>query len=201
MTQVKLTKNELRDQQSRLFQFQKYLPTLQLKKSMLQFEVAVAQMEILALEESFSASKEKVVSFSFFLKEKVSCNLESYVAIQHVEKRYENVAGVDIPIFENVIFQKPHYALFDTPAWTDQAMVLLKEMIVLKEKLSIAKEKKHALDKELRDVSIRVNLFEKVLIPRSEQNISKIRIFLGDQQLAAVAQAKVAKMKIQRAKK
>jgi len=41
-----------------------------------------------------------------------------------------------------------------------------------------------------------VNLFEKVLIPRSQENIKKIRIFLGDQQLSAVAQAKVAKRKI-----
>ncbi len=62
-------------------------------------------------------------------------------------------------------------------------------------------EKKRALQKELRDVSIRVNLFEKILIPRSQDNISKIRIFLGDQQLAAVAQAKVAKQKIERRKK
>jgi V/A-type H+-transporting ATPase subunit D len=51
-------------------------------------------------------------------------------------------------------------------------------------------------------VSIRVNLFEKVLIPRAQENIKKIRIFLGDQQLSAVAQAKVAKLKIKaRAKK
>jgi V/A-type H+-transporting ATPase subunit D len=41
-----------------------------------------------------------------------------------------------------------------------------------------------------------VNLFEKILIPRSQENIKKIRVFLGDQQLAAVAQAKVAKRKI-----
>ncbi|HEY5259666.1 MAG TPA: V-type ATP synthase subunit D, partial [Rhabdochlamydiaceae bacterium] len=50
--------------------------------------------------------------------------------------------------------------------------------------------------KELRDVSIRVNLFEKILIPRAQGNIRKIKIFLGDQQLAAVCQAKVAKQKI-----
>src|SRR5688500_12920630 len=115
MTQIKLTKNELRDQQTRLSQFQKYLPTLQLKKSMLQFEVTVAQMEIVSLEEQFAAAKEKVEAFSFFLKEKVACNLEAYVTIQHVKKRYENIAGVDIPVFETVSFHPSSYALFDTP--------------------------------------------------------------------------------------
>ena len=61
-------------------------------------------------------------------------------------------------------------------------------------------EKKAALDKELREVSIRVNLFEKVLIPRSEANIKKIKVFLGDMELAAVSQAKVAKTKIEAGK-
>jgi V/A-type H+/Na+-transporting ATPase subunit D len=46
-------------------------------------------------------------------------------------------------------------------------------------------------------VSIRLNLFEKVLIPRAQKNIKKIKIFLGDQELAAVCQAKVAKRKIE----
>lgn len=52
------------------------------------------------------------------------------------------------------------------------------------------------MEHEFNEVSIRVNLFEKVLIPRTEDNIKKITIFLGDQQLAAVSQAKVAKAKI-----
>ena len=58
-------------------------------------------------------------------------------------------------------------------------------------------EKKRSLEKELRDVSIRVNLFEKVLIPRCREAVKKIKVFLGDQELAAVAQAKVAKQKIE----
>ena len=70
-------------------------------------------------------------------------------------------------------------------------------MAVAWAKIKIAQEKKIALEKELREVSIRVNLFEKILIPRALKNIKKIKIFLGDQQLAAVSQAKVAKRKIE----
>jgi V/A-type H+-transporting ATPase subunit D len=40
-----------------------------------------------------------------------------------------------------------------------------------------------------------VNLFEKVKIPEARDNIRRIRIFLGDQQTAAVARAKLAKAK------
>jgi len=193
---LKLTKTELRSQQTRLFQFQRYLPTLQLKKAMLQFEVMAAEMEIQRLADDLSISRKQVDSFSPFLLEKVEVNLSSSADVLHVKKRYENIAGVEIPIFDKVVFREPEYFLFDTPPWTDRAADLLRELVTIREKISVASEKKRALQKELREVSIRVNLFEKILIPRAQGNISKIRIFLGDQQLSAVAQAKVAKRKI-----
>jgi V/A-type H+-transporting ATPase subunit D len=123
-------------------------------------------------------------------------DLEQSAEILHVKKTYENIAGVEIPIFQEVVFKEPDYFLFDTPVWTEKAMEKVRDFVTAKEKVKVAQEKKEALEKELREVSIRVNLFEKVLIPRALENIKKIRIFLGDLQLSAVAQAKVAKRKI-----
>lgn len=200
MSALNLTKTELRSQQTRLTQFQRYLPTLQLKKAMLQFEVMAADMEIARLHEDLALARKQVESFSPLLMEKVTVNLVEYADVIHVKKKYENVAGVEIPMLEKIVFREPEYFLFDTPAWTDRATEMLRDLVTVREKISIAHEKKRALQKELREVSIRVNLFEKILIPRSQSNISKIRIFLGDQQLAAVAQAKVAKQKIQKRK-
>ena len=57
MAEVKLTKNELRSQQIRLAQLEKYLPTLQLKKAMLQTEVNEVRAEILNLEELFHSAR------------------------------------------------------------------------------------------------------------------------------------------------
>ena len=193
---IKLTKNELRSQQTRLTQFKRYLPTLQLKKAMLQFEVSVAVSEIQKLKEEFSHVWAKVEEFAPFLAEKVDVNLMQYADILHVKKNYENIAGVEIPVFQKIVFRPPEYFLFDTPPWTECASEILQNLVTAREKINVAEEKKRALEKELRDVSIRVNLFEKVLIPRAEENIKKIRIFLGDQQLSAIAQAKVAKRKI-----
>jgi V/A-type H+-transporting ATPase subunit D len=193
---IKLTKYELRNQQTRLSQFQRYLPTLQLKKAMLQFEVTLVHMEVSRLRDEMLLTRHQVDLFSPFLLEKVSIDLMHYADVLHVKKRYENIAGVEIPIFDKVIFQETDYALFDTPIWTERATELVREVVTAREKISVAEEKKRALEKELREVSIRVNLFEKILIPRAIANIKKIRIFLGDQQLAAVAQAKVAKKKI-----
>jgi V/A-type H+-transporting ATPase subunit D len=195
---LKLTKNELRDQQQRLSLFQKYLPTLQLKKAMLQFEVNQAALEIAKKREEFVAARLKANDFSPLILDKSSGDLLEYAEIVHVKKHYENVAGAEIPVFDDIVFREADYFLFDTPVWMDQALELMREFIICREKLKIAEEQKKALERELREVSIRVNLFEKVLIPRSQDNIKKIRIFLGDQQLSAVAQAKVAKMKIKK---
>jgi V/A-type H+-transporting ATPase subunit D len=198
MATLKLTKNELRDQQRRLSLFQNYLPTLQLKKAMLQFEVSQAQLEITELEIAFEKAKATVARFSSLLNDKLSVDVMDLAEVVHVKKRYENIAGVEIPIFENVLFKESTYFLFDTPAWTERAVELSQNLVIAREKVAVAEEKKRALENELREVSIRVNLFEKILIPRAQSNIKKIRIFLGDQQLAAVAQAKVAKIKMKK---
>ncbi len=196
MTQVKLTKNELRDQQGKLGQLQKYLPTLQLKKSLLQIEVNNALIELEDLNDDLEKSKQKVKEFAPLFAEKVDCDPIQLLEVFHVYKTYENIAGVEIPLFEKVSFHKDDYFFFDTPIWLDAAVRLARQMVKVKENIYVVLEKKRALEKELREVSIRVNLFEKILIPRCIENIKKIKVFLGDQLLAAVAQAKVAKQKI-----
>jgi V/A-type H+-transporting ATPase subunit D len=196
VAEVKFTKTELRSQQLKLERLRKYLPTLQLKKAMLQMEVTQAQSEIEALIGQFALSQEKVGKYAPLLTERSATDLFSAVKVLEVETARENIAGVDIPIFEKVVFEPASYSLFDTPLWFESAIGGIQELITVREKIRIAEEKKRALEKELREVSIRVNLFEKILIPRALENIKKIKIFLGDQQLAAVSQAKVAKKKI-----
>ncbi|HNA62604.1 MAG TPA: V-type ATP synthase subunit D [Rhabdochlamydiaceae bacterium] len=193
---IKLTKTELRSQQVRLNQLQKYLPTLQLKKMLLQIEVNQAEQEIERFQLEFNAAEKIVKGYASLFSDRTAFDLFPSVKVIDIVKQFENIAGVDIPSLDRIVFQEDNYLLFDSPVWLDSAIAGLKNLIIIREKIRIAEEKKAALEKELREVSIRVNLFEKILIPRSQQNIRKIRIFLGDQQLAAVCQAKVAKQKI-----
>lgn len=197
MAEFKLTKTELRAQQNKLQQLEKYLPTLQLKKAMLQLEVTEARLEIFKCEEAFQNIRSKADVFSPLLNEKLSIDIRDSAKIVKVNRRYENIAGVEVPYFESIEFADFSYSLFDTPAWVDSVIYGLRTLAEAQIRVKIAREKKAALEKELREVSIRVNLFEKILIPRSKNNIKKIRVFLGDQQLAAVSQAKVAKSKIE----
>lgn len=200
MAEIKLTKNELRSQETKLAQLRRYLPTLKLKKAMLQAEVNDARAEIDGLRGKFHNQKKLVEEFSQLFSEQVGFDFRDVASVQTVHKRYENIAGVDVPYFEGVDFQELQYSLFETPPWLDAAVEGVRSMCSAQVEVEVAEEKKAALERELREVSIRVNLFEKILIPRALQNIRKIRVFLGDQELSAVGQAKVAKEKIERKK-
>ena len=77
----------------------------------------------------------------------------------------------------------------------DDALDALERMLRLRAERHVLEEQLRLLDDELRVTSQRVNLFEKVKIPEARNNIRVIRIFLGDQQTAAVARSKIAKGK------
>ncbi len=200
MADIKFTKNELRDQQIKLTQLQRYLPTLQLKKAMLQVQAAEVRQEILELRRDFEYSKEYAFKFSSLLTENLGIDPLDLAKVESIDKTYENIAGVEIPSFQSITFKPIVYNLFESPMWLDNVINKLQKLATLEAKIKIADEKKNAIEKELREVSIRVNLFEKVMIPNALKNIKVIKVFLGDQQLAAVARAKVAKTKIEERK-
>jgi V/A-type H+/Na+-transporting ATPase subunit D len=201
MAEIKLTKNELRNQQMHLAQLQKYLPTLQLKKAMLQTVVQEVRGSIQKQEEELDARRQQAATFSPLLATKTTIDPLEAVKIKTLHKRYENVAGVEVPYFEGVEFEEFHYSLSETAPWVDAAIVELRALVEKREQIKVAHEQREALEVEWRKVSILVNLFEKILIPRAIENIRIIKVFLGDQQLAAVSRAKVAKTKIEASKK
>lgn len=201
MAEIKLSKNELRAQQSKLAQLNTYLPTLQLKKSMLQAEVQEARIEIIKCEDHFEHLRSNAVAYCALLTDNISVDILQLAKIVKVNKHFENIAGIEVPYLESVIFEDFPYSLIDTPVWVDVVIKELRELVEAKVRITIAKDKLQALENELRQVSIRVNLFEKNLIPSTKCNIKKIKVFLGEQQLAAVSRAKVSKRKIEAQKK
>lgn len=197
MAEIKMTKTELRDQQNKLAQLLKYLPTLQLKKALLQIEVQEARQEIAKAQEEYHHERSEVDEYALLITEAATIDPKKVTRVVELRKDYENIAGVEVPSFKGVTFAEYPYSLMDTPAWVDGVVAGLRKMSTAWIKVQIAEEKKKALEYEHRQVSIRVNLFEKILIPRALANIKKIKVFLGDMQLAAVSRAKVAKHKIE----
>lgn len=192
---MKLTKTQLREEQTKLAQLEKYVPTLQLKKAMLQQEIIETVMAKQKIENDFFIVEELFKESSILLSDDRAVLLKT-LSVEKIETHIENIAGVEVPVFDSITFSKLSYNLFDTPAWFDLIVDKLKQKASLNAQMQVLEARKKLLEKEYKEVSIRLNLFEKVLIPRSKENIKKIKIYLGDQQLSAVCQSKMAKKKI-----
>jgi len=194
MAKIKLTKNELKKQKDGLKRFQRYLPTLQLKKQQLQMEVRKIEEALRKKEQEFEQLHQSFQDWVAVLGEEVG--LEDFVEVQEIVTSDSNIAGVDIPIFEEAIFQPTEYDLFVTPLWVDRAVERIKEMLAVQAEVEILKEQARLVREELTITTQRVNLFEKVKIPETKENIRVIRIYMGDQQTAAVVRGKISKRKI-----
>ncbi len=113
--------------------------------------------------------------------------------VAEVEIKTENVVGTAIPKFGQLRLEVDPYSRLAIPFWVDSLVEALKQMVGLRVRMRIAQKRTDALRAALRRVTQRVNLFDKVLIPRAEENIRRIVIFLSDQERAAVVRSKIAK--------
>ncbi len=197
---VKLTKNEQKKQKDQLKQFQRYLPTLQLKQQQLQSVIREAQAEIVALKEAQKKAIEAMSGWiavyggnSSFSEDE---SIGKLVKIDRIEKDWENIAGVEVPVFKRLLFEEIVYDLHLYPLWVDKALVALKDIAKYDALVKTQEERIALLEKELRTTVQRVNLFEKVKIPEAKENIRVISIYLQDQQTAAVVRGKIAKRKL-----
>lgn len=197
---IKLTKNEQKVQKDLLKQYQRYLPTLQLKKQQLQQVIMTTRAELAQKEaervQMIGNLDDWVAVFAenaIFDEDK---SIDTLVQPETVICRNENIAGVTVPKFEELKFKDVEYDVDDYPLWVDTALVKLREIARLDALVSTLRKQEALLEKELRSTSQRVNLFEKVKIPEAKENIRVIGVYLGDQQTAAVVRGKISKKKM-----
>ncbi|MDH3345725.1 MAG: V-type ATP synthase subunit D [Kiritimatiellaceae bacterium] len=193
MAKIKYTKNELKAQRDALSRFTRYLPTLMLKKQQLQMELRGLDAQIDAKRGEEESARKALSSWVKLFSEPF--DFSPYIQVEQIERSFGNIAGVTIPIFGNISFVEEMPDLFETAAWVDSGVELLRQLIRLRVERQIIEEQFRLLSEELRTTAQRVNLFEKVKIPECKENIRVIRIFMGDQQTAAVARSKIAKGK------
>jgi V/A-type H+-transporting ATPase subunit D len=196
MPTIKLTKGELKKHRDSLFQFLRYLPTLQLKKQQLQIEIL--RWNILLEEKARleNSSRQSCLPWTGLLAEP-GLSLRQWIVPLRVITGSKNIAGVDLSVFERAEFLPPEYDLFLIPAWVDRGLEYLRELVGLREEIRVIKTTLETLKRELRITTQRVNLFEKVKIPQAEDAIRRIKIYIGDQMANAVGRCKIAKRKIE----
>lgn len=194
MAKVKLTKNELKKQKDDLKRFCRYLPTLELKKRKLRMEINQTQGLIDTLESEIEDIKTEVSQWVAVFAD--DTNLSDLFSMNKVVTGSDNIAGVDVITFKEVIFEDHSYDPFTTPLWVDKGVSASKEVILRNAKVTILKDQLERLNDELRITVQRIKLFEKIKIPEAKENIRVIQIYLGDRQTAEVVRGKIAKRKI-----
>ena len=196
MAKLRLTKNELKKQKDELKRYEQYLPTLFLKKQQLQMEILKLHQSMNELKKQKAYLKATIYKWADVFSE--NAGIEKLVSLKEIKTVTGNIAGVDIPIFDGVVFQEEEYDLILTPLWVDYGIEALKKVVTMNAETEVLIRQDALLREELRITTQRVNLFEKVMIPQARENIRKIQIYLGDLQTAAVVTGKIAKEKIQK---
>ena len=195
MAKIKLTKNELKIQKDALKMYRRYLPTLTLKKQQLQAEIRTIEAKAEAVRKA-RQDLEKGFSTWIAVFSEADAFPEGIITVSNIRKGYGNIAGVTIPVYEGADFARGDYDLYETPLWVDIAANHMEKAMSLDLEAEVLDEQVRLLEKELRATSQRVNLFEKVKIPETEENIKKISIYMADQQVSAVVRSKISKRKI-----
>ena len=193
---LKLTRPELKRQRDALARFERYLPMLKLKQQQLQLTIRVVEARERAAAEAAEAAQRTFEAYAAVLKDPAGLNVRELAKPTDVKTSTRHIAGVLVPVFEGVVFPKPVYSLFATPAWVDRALKDLRELNRRQAEVDVLAEVYRRLHRELVKIIQRVNLFEKVKIPEAREGIRRIRIHLGDEMTAAVGRAKIAKGKI-----
>ena len=191
MAKLKKTKVEMKTQKEALKRYERFLPMLQLKKQQLQVEIQRITATIDGVFEQEYEVQADLDNWISLLSEPV--DLASLIVVDAVNTSRGNIAGVAIPILDNVTMKPAMHDLFETPPWIDDAIKSVGRLVELKIERKILERQRALISEELRLTSQRVNLFEKVKIPECKENIRIIKIFLGDEQTAAVARGKIAK--------
>ena len=195
MAKIKLTKNELKVQKDALKMYRRYLPTLTLKKQQLQSEIRTIEAKAKAVLKEKENLEKGFGSWIAVFSESDAFP-EGIITVSNIRKGEGNIAGVAIPTFEGADFTRGDYDLYETPLWVDIAANHMEKAMSLDLEAEVLEEQVRLLEAELCSTSQRVNLFEKVKIPETEENIRKISIYLADQQVSAVVRSKISKRKI-----
>jgi V/A-type H+-transporting ATPase subunit D len=194
MAKLKLSKQSMHHLQEQLKLYKRLLPSLDLKRRQLTMEAHKAQEEHAAALAEIDALETRIGEELPMLADE-GLYLRELVVVKGYKLGEQNIVGVRLPVLESLDCQVADYSPLATPAWFDILVQRLKDAKTCRLRAEIAAQRLEILRLQLRRVTQRVNLFEKILIPTAHKNIQRIRIYLGETERAAVITSKLAKSK------
>jgi len=194
MARAALNKATLHREKAALERYRRYLPSLDLKRKQLVAELAAARRAVREAEESV-AEVNAAIGRRLPMLALEEIEVAGLVRVTGVRLDEVNRLGVVMPVLAGVELEVRPYSRLAKPHWVDAMVRELRRMAELRLEARVAEERVRRLERGLAKVTQRVNLFDKVLVPRSERTIARIEIQLADAERAAVVRAKIAKAK------
>ena len=161
----------------------KALPTIKSKESALRLEVKKAR----DMSEHYSAQIEELLANYDYMAQLWGEFDGELLKVKDVELSITKIAGVRIPVLQNIIFEEKSYDMFSSPAWIHDGVELLKQIARLGIEGEFYRKK----------TTQKVNLYEKVQIPGYEDAIRKIKRYLEDEENLSKSSQKIVKNKQQ----
>ena len=176
---------------------QKALPTIKSKESALRSEVKRAKDSAAEYREQLDAL---IAQYDYMvaLWGEFDCTL---VRVADIDLTTQKIAGVRIPILNEVQFEVKPFDLFTSPAWYSDGVELLRKIATLGIEFEVYNRKTALLDYARRKTTQKVNLYEKVQIPGYEDAIRKIKRFMEDEENLSKSAQKIVKTRQQAAAK
>jgi V/A-type H+-transporting ATPase subunit D len=194
MARLSLNKSSLSNESRQLKTYERFLPSLEMKRKQLMAERAKAREHLVRTEQAIKGLLQRVGEHLPMLGNR-ELELDELVKVSGVRMTEENLVGTRLPVLQGVDVQVRDYGLISKPHWVDHVVRELTQMLELQLSVQVDRQRMQLMEEALRKVTQRVNLFDKVLIPRTRDNIRRIRIALSDMERAAVVRAKIAKGK------
>ena len=194
MPRLALNKTSLTRESRQLDTYERFLPSLDLKRRQLIAERNKARRDVAATSESIEAV-EASAGRSLPMAADTRLNLRGLVSVRQVDVGQENLVGLRLPVLDDVHLDRVGNSFLTRPHWVDALADLLEELLRSRILLQIQENRLRILEDAVKKITQRVNLFDKVLIPRTRDNIRRIQIRLSDAEKAAVVNAKIAKRK------
>uniref|UniRef100_UPI00321723DC V-type ATP synthase subunit D n=1 Tax=uncultured Draconibacterium sp. TaxID=1573823 RepID=UPI00321723DC len=174
----------------------KALPTLKNKEAALRLEVKKAKNKTLELEHELQLNI-SLNADSFGLWNEY---LPQLITVGEVKTTSKKIAGISVPVLNEIYFKEEKFSLFGNPKWFPQGIELIKELAKIVIEKEIFNRKMLLLDHGRRKTTQKVNLYEKVQIPNYEDAIRKIKRFLEDEENLSKSAQKIVKKRQQKQK-
>ena len=167
------------------------LPTIKNKESALRLEVKRAKDDIVRLEQEL---ENRIAAYDKMLALWGEFDT-SLLTVEEVKMDIKKIAGVRVPVLEEVIYQTKPFSVFSAPKWYADGLSELKNLAQVGIEREFCAQKLQLLEYARKKTTQKVNLFEKVQIPGYEDAIRKIKRFMEDEENLSKSSQKIVKAK------